>query len=388
MKKPLFTLFVIIITLVFIVGSDFSDDLPQVDPNVSYVVYFYVDACRDCERTELFFETLPESITITGSLSTVQITKRNIFSGDNVSLYMEMISAYDVPEQEQSVPILFLTSSYLSGYENIKENLSANLISGDGLSFSYPSQGSPHLPITPSDLWGFFLAGLIGGVNPCSISLLFLLLSLLASSKKSIISAGLTFVAARFLAYLIIGLSIYTVATGLDLAWLSAVTGVVNIVLIVAAVVVAVLNFVDCIHLLRKSNARILMQLPVSLRRFNQRIMKKFLTPEYAAFLLPVIFVIGLIISGGEFLCTGQVYLASILYTLQRGVGNEWMALVVFLTYIIAMCIPPTIIIIAVSKGRSILMLSDSVQERLWLIKLINGILFIAFAVLLLVLFS
>jgi len=33
-------------------------------------------------------------------------------------------------------------------------------------------------------------------------------------------------------------------------------------------------------------------------------------------------------------------------------------------------------------------MLSDSIQERLWLIKLFNGVLFVLFAILLIVLFT
>jgi len=336
----------------------------------------------------LFFETLPDSITINGQTSTINIVRYNIYEGDNLSLYIKMISTYEVPDQEQIVPIVFLTTDYLSGYDSISRELPALLESGGGLSFSYPAQVSPHQPITFSDLWGFFLAGLLGGFNPCSISLLFLLLSLLTSMEKNIVRAGMTFVAARFTAYLVIGLSIYTIASGIDFSWLSAITEILNTILIIAAVILALLNFVDCYHLIRKHNARILMQLPAGLRRFNQKMMEKFLSPKYAAFLLPVIFVIGLVISAGEFLCTGQIYLASILYTLQRGVGDQWITIAVFLTYIIAMCIPPTIFVLVVSKGKSIIMLSDSIQERLWLIKLFNGVLFVLFAILLIVLFT
>jgi hypothetical protein len=215
--------------------------------------------------------------------------------------------------------------------------------------------------------------------------LLLLLLSLLASKKEKVVHAGLIFVSAKFIAYLAIGLSVYWAASGISLTWLSNVSYILAIFFLLACAIVAALNIIDCVNLLRKKNARIYMQLPIAFRRFNRKLLENLFAANKATFLLPIIFVAGLIISAGEFLCTGQIYLASILYTLQRGVESQTVTIIVFLTYIIAMCIPSIILIILVGKGRSILALSNILQERLWLIKLLNGLLFTLIAVLIII---
>jgi len=358
--------------------------LPKVDPIVSYIVYFYVDACRDCERVYAFLQTLPNTIVVNGQLSTIVVSYRNVIEGENTPLFLEMLSVYGVSENEQGVPIIFLADRFISGYESIRYSLETFLEAGAGLSFTYPAEVDPDVSIGIRDLWLFFLVGLLNGFNPCSLSMLFLLLSMMTMMRNNLISAGMTYVAARFVAYLAIGLSIYTITSDTNLSWLSEVTYIISIIFILAAVFIAALNFIDCFHLLRKRNARILMQLPAGLRRFNKKILEKSLTSKHAVFIFPIIFVIGLLISAGEFLCTGQIYLATILYTLNRGVGDQFTIFLVFLTYIIAMCIPPTVFVIVAGKGKSILSLSNSLQERLWIIKLFNGALFTLFAVLLL----
>ena len=69
------------------------------------VVYFYRLTCEECIQTEIlqaFFE------------------------------------AYQVPEEDQMVPIVFTSQGYLAGYEDITQNLLPQLEAGAGLNFQYP----------------------------------------------------------------------------------------------------------------------------------------------------------------------------------------------------------------------------------------------------------
>ena len=46
--------------------------------------------------------------------------------------------AYQVPEEDQMVPIVFTSQGYLAGYEDITQNLLPQLEAGAGLNFQYP----------------------------------------------------------------------------------------------------------------------------------------------------------------------------------------------------------------------------------------------------------
>ena len=53
-------------------------------------------------------------------------------NGDG-ELIREMFETYNVPEEDQMVPFVFLTDSYLAGEEAIRDNLETKLSNGDGL---------------------------------------------------------------------------------------------------------------------------------------------------------------------------------------------------------------------------------------------------------------
>ena len=89
-----------------------------------------------------------------------------------------------------------------------------------------------------------------------------------------------------------------------------------------------------------------------------------------------------MIVSAGEFLCTGQIYLATILYLVKRSVTINSIAFLALFVYVLAMVIPLTVIVIAVSKGQKVMMISEGFRRNMPKVKLVNAIILIVLAIL------
>jgi hypothetical protein len=94
------------------------------------------------------------------------------------------------------------------------------------------------------------------------------------------------------------------------------------------------------------------------------------------------IFFLGAAVSAGEFLCTGQIYLATILYLLRADTGGNTVAFVSLLCYTLAASLPPAVLVVFCYKGKQALALSEFVRQRMPLIKIANALIFALFALL------
>lgn len=73
------------------------------------------------------------------------------------------------------------------------------------------------------------------------------------------------------------------------------------------------MNFLDFLSVRKSEYGKVRMQLPKKLRHLNHQMLKKASHME-GAFLGILILGLGIAVSLGEFFCTGQIYMASILY--------------------------------------------------------------------------
>ena len=102
-------------------------------------VYFYRLTCEECIQTEEeFMDTLPEQVEADGKSYPLQVVRINTRSGSNNEILQAFFEAYQVPEEDQMVPIVFTSQGYLAGYEDITQNLLPQLEAGAGLNFQYP----------------------------------------------------------------------------------------------------------------------------------------------------------------------------------------------------------------------------------------------------------
>ncbi len=363
-------------------------DIPdRVDKNSSYFVYFYTSSCSDCNNTEDFLKTLSASyqlnISEKAEQSPLVIDHKNITQENNLALLQSLFEFYDVPESEREVPVMFYSKGYISGYDNIKKNIEKIIIEGEALNFSYDRLNSEInvKSLTQKNIPGIFLTGLINGINPCSISMLFLLLSLVISKKSNIIKFGFSYIAGKMVAYFSFGIAAYNIITVVDSAAFRNVQYGISILMIIMSLILALLNFRDAYWAKKEIYNNVKMQLPGSLRKYNHRIIASLAGKADSRWAVVIIFLLGAIISLGEFLCTGQIYVATIVYMVQNTLGLTGITVFSFILYVLAASIPLIILVILVNRTKQLLLVSEFVRKHLPVIKIIFGVTFLIFGI-------
>ena len=100
---------------------------------IAEVTYFYREDCQECIDLSAFMDSLPEKVKV-GSVSLpVALQRLNSREGDNGDRIRELFDVYQVPEEDQMVPIVFVDDHYLAGAEEIEGKLIPYLEAGYGL---------------------------------------------------------------------------------------------------------------------------------------------------------------------------------------------------------------------------------------------------------------
>lgn len=343
--------------------------------NGNVAVLFSTNGCEDCNAVKEWYQENRESLNC-------EILEYNIIENDCLEELKAIFKQYEVPEEEQKVPALFFGETYLIGREKITGATSEALQNEKNRQkqmamFEKASEKMSGGSDETMNIWTLAVAGLLAGFNPCSISMLLMLMSLLLSEKASIWKSGLLYLLGKYAAYLSIGMVIFVTASQISNQALERVGGVMQIVMGILFAVAAVLYMIDAVRVYREDYGNIKMQLPVGLRRMNHNLIKK--VSSAGGVMQPLmILMLGVVISFGEFFCTGQIYMASITYLLKDQVKA---AIFPFLVYTTAMSIPAVIMILLIQRTRNTEAVSDFMFRHLGVIKIFNAVLFLLFAV-------
>ncbi len=359
----------------------------------SILVYFYVPSCDDCSKVSKSLKTLKSryAFEMDGReiVSGVVLKRYNAGDAANMQLLKDYFDYCKVPEKDQKVPIIFAGNEWFSGAEAIKNGLEKALSKGQGLGTIELITENNRPDVQTNSLSGYgvlgvLATGLVNGLNPCSISIVLFYLSLLAVRKVNLLKAGIAFISGKFIGFILLGTLLYQIFLKADIVWFQSVT---KVVIVILAMVFVVLNVQDMISAKKEKYGKIKLQLPESLRRFNHRIVKAAVGIESEKIFLPLSFLLGMVIAAGEFLCTGQIFLATIVLILQDSSVFDVCAILYFILYGIAFVLPLLLLTVFVYKGKEIFEVSEAVRSKMPLIKMINALIFFAFALLALFLF-
>ena len=350
--------------------------------NASVVMYFSSPSCHDCLYVEEnIISKLPNEILISNDESPVQILKFSSANSDDLKLLKTYFDYYGLSKEEQVTPIVFVGYKYLSGSEEICK-LSEHLNNGEGLNTLILKADKPTVNTLSEYGWfGVFITGLLNGLNPCAISMVLMLLSILVVNKKLIVPVGLSFAVGKFIGFLLLGTLLYSLIEILPLDQISSIT---KILLLALSVIMMLLNLNDMVALKNEKYQKIKLQLPKSSRKRNHEWIKKFILIDKPRLIILGGVILGLLLSAGEFLCTGQIYLAVIIQVINFGVDVSMQAFWYLITYCVAFILPLIIIIILVSAGRRVFDLSDKFRRNMTWIKLGNMTIFMVFFILVL----
>ena len=345
------------------------------NPEDAHFVYFYTATCSDCTRTLNFFEKLA----IEYSAEDVSIEYKYILDPQILDEWKRYAEIYDLPEEHRSTPIIFYRDGYLHGYQAIQDEIRTVINEGKATQF-VPPDAIESSPPEEMNLWAIAGVGFLNGLNPCSVSMLLFLFSMLLSKQKNIFKMALAYMGGRAISYFLIGITLYSVLSLIEAELFYQMNAVVTIILVVICLVLAVMNLLDYFAARKEKYAKIRVQLPVKLRRLNHKLIEK-MGAGNSRFFLSGLFILGFLISLGEFACTGQIYVATILSLFNRGDSTR-IAMLYFAIYVIFMSLPFVIISIVVNRGKKLLDMSEISRRFMPYIKLINAALFILFGIL------
>lgn len=232
--------------------------------------------------------------------------------------------------------------------------------------------------VSKTSYLALFGSGLLAGFNPCGISMLLMLLSILLTARSGVLRNGMLYILAKIIAYISIGIGSYFAVATVFSDQLKSISRIFTIVVSGIILILAVMNFVDFINVKREQFGKIHMQLPVRLRSFNHHMIKK-MGNVSEQFIPLLAFALGIVISFGEFFCTGQIYMASILYMFRTHSESSLQIISMFLVYVGAMSIPTIAVLLVVYKTKTTNVVSEFMLHRMGLIKLFNAILFLVF---------
>ena len=348
----------------------FYREVSEIGEEDTTLVLFVTGACESCQKAEQYLQgSLPDK--------SFHLLIYNILDEENAVILRRLMKIYGVPESGQQVPLLFSRSSYLSGAEKIVNGTAGMLESGE-------AQGSwkdiieelagekESIKISKSRL---AVTGFFNGLNPCGISMLLMVLSILLMSKRSFYGGSFTYLAGKFFTYLFLGFTIGTLLGVIENTLFRTVQKGLELFFAVLAFIFGVFYLIDFIHVLKKEYGRTRFQLPERFRKWNHKMINR-LTKIPGQFWYPALFLLGIVISAGEFLCTGQVYLASLLYMVEQNAGFNPELAGNLVIYLIAMCVPMVLLTVLVSRGKSVMSASHLSLKILPVIKLVYSIFF------------
>lgn len=290
---------------------------------------------------------------------------------------------------ESSPQELFLPNAYLLGASAIME--SGEEIIREHL--NHPEQWkSPESELETGDFdvvlkrrsqhftfLGILVAGLVDGVNPCAIATMIFLISFLAAQhrkRSEIITIGLVYTAAVYLTYLLIGLGAFKALTLLH--QYSLLSSVIRWSAVALAAVVGLLSFRDAWIYHRSGRTEdISLQLPKAIKLRLHRLISVHLRGRH---LITGALVTGFLVTLLEAVCTGQVYLPTILL-MTRSTGLRLRGWIYLLFYNFLFVLPLLIVMFLAYGGLTWDKLARVTRSHLVLLKVLLGVVMVGLAV-------
>jgi cytochrome c biogenesis protein CcdA len=348
--------------------------------------FFGSRTCGEClEIKETILKPLAVEFPDSISLNLHEIEDPKSFQ---LMVAMEELHGINDPSPQE----LFLPGRYLAGADEI-------MASGEPLIREYlanpdrwkenilPDIDSPDEDEYEDDLKDRFdhftfisvlIAGLVDGVNPCAIATMIFLVSFLAHQKRrpsQVIIIGMTFTATVYITYLLLGLGAFKVITGLTgYRWLAI---LIRWSAVAAAGIVGIISFRDALAYKRSGETGdIVLQMPRSVKIRVHKLISGHLRGRH---IVTGAIVTGFLVTLFEAVCTGQVYLPTIIL-MTRSTGLQLTGWLYLLFYNFLFVLPLLIVMIYAYFGLTWHTMAKTTQKHLFLLKILLGCVMVGLA--------
>lgn len=347
------------------------------------LVVFYSATCSKCLIVN--HEVMPDiEERFKGSLT---FEYRDISDVENYKMLLGLKEQYGV-EAEDTLPVFFLDGYFLitgGGYrEKLISFISEALKKGPA-----PARMAPAVDLV-SRFNAFrpaavVSAGLVDGINPCAFTVIVFFVSFLALQKyrrREIAAVGFAFIFAVFLTYILVGLGLFGFLYRLRGFWIFS--RLFNLGIGLLSLFLGVAALYDFFKFIRtKQTEGLILQLPQKLKSRVHAIIGRFYRNKSGrnlAGLLLSALLCGFLVSIIEAVCTGQVYLPTLVFILKTTSLKAQAAFYIAL-YNVMFVVPLIIIFLAALLGVTSGQFSAFLTRRLAAIKLMMALLFLVLGV-------
>jgi cytochrome c biogenesis protein CcdA len=332
------------------------------------VAFFYSPTCSECYMANIFLEEMKIKY------PALDITKYCTADRDNEILKQSYYEYYEVPTSNRGTMAVFIGDKYFTTSEDLRNDFEKEVK-------KYPN-GVSCKDVEPDediviDLFNSFgvnvimAAGLIDGLNPCAFATLIFFITYLTitgNDKNKILIIGFSFTIGIFITYVILGIGFIGLIQSFESFSIAAL-----IIYPITAVIAFIFGFYNTHDYLKAREGKkdeMKLKLPNRIKKSISKIIKDQSKFKYFIF---IAFLTGVVISLLEFMCTGQVYLPTIVFIM--GVPEyQSQAIFYLLLYNLMFILPLIIIFVAVYFGMSSGKLQKVLEKRRPQLKLFTAI--------------
>jgi hypothetical protein len=341
-----------------------------------YLAYFFDPTCIECERVGYDLNYLESQHP--------NLTVRRFDIRQQAALNEALSERYRVPvESRLRAPAIFAGTQFLVGEEISAPRLKALVESADVIGKPPPWEGLEAAIVEAEShiverFTGFSAltvagAGLLDGVNPCAFTTIIFFVSYLAvvgRKGREILMVGAAFTVGVFLTYLALGLGLSELVR--QIGPVSIIGRVIYGITALICIGLALLSLWDYVKIRQGRLTEIALQLPGALK---QRIHQTVRTRTRMDGFVSAAFGAGVLVSIFELVCTGQVYLPTIVFV--TGVAEmRLQAIAYLLLYNLMFVVPLVVVFVVTYLGTSSRQLTSVFQSNAARVKLLTAVLF------------
>ncbi len=234
--------------------------------------------------------------------------------------------------------------------------------------------------------WAIIGAGLVDGINPCAFAVIVFFISFLTVYKytrREIIVVGLSYCAAVFAAYVLIGLGLFRFLYAMQgFYWVIKAFYILTALVCLVFFALSIYDF--WVYKKTKKADKMLLQLPQNLKVRIHKIMGFFLRDKHESMwrLTLAALAVGFCVSLVEAVCTGQVYLPTVVLIMQDP-AYRVKAVIYLLLYNFMFIVPLLAVFALAVAGYESRGFNDFLKKHLGLTKLLLCVVFLGLFILL-----
>jgi len=352
---------------------------------------FFSKSCHKCAR--LMEDVMPKVMAAFARV--LRVEYKDIDDVENYKLLFDLKKEHS-SDYKTDFPVLYLNGRFIDGRRD--ENLTFASISDfiNGALAERSVSGSPlggDAGVTryfeSLGIYAVMAAALADGINPCSFTVIVFFMSFLFMSgyrKRSIAIAGGTFITAVFITYLLIGIGLFGALYAIKGFW--KISGIINTCVGIFSIALGIFSIYDAFKFKESGKAEgMLLQLPKSVKDKIHSVIggryradKSSLARDNVFTIIAGTLMVGFLVSIFESVCTGQLYLPTIVFMLKNS-HYKIQATGYLLLYNLFFIIPLILIFLFALAGVSSQAFAAFMKRRMILIKILLAALFIILGV-------